>query len=70
MTTTVITRLRHANIPYQVAAYEADAHLAHLYIVKHIDAALTLDSDLIWCENVIFHFEKIRTHNLRLMKWE
>ena len=72
MTTAVIKGLRHANIPYQVAPYEADAQLAHLYMVKHIDAALTLDSDLVTygVKKVIFPCEKSRTHNFRRVKWE
>ena len=67
MTTAVIKGLRHAHIPYQVAPYEADAQLAHLYMVKHIDAALTLDSDLVTygVKKVIFPCEKSRTHNFK-----
>ena len=67
MTTAVIKGLRHANIPYQVAPYEANAQLAHLYMAKHIDAALTLDSDLAvyGVKKVIFPSEKYRTHNFK-----
>ena len=72
MTTAVIKGLRHANIPYQVAPYEADAQLAHLYITKHIDAALTLDSDLAvyGVKTIIFLSKKIELTISRLVKWE
>jgi hypothetical protein len=60
--TAVIKGLRHANIPYQVAPYEAD-----LYIVKHIDAVLTLDSDLVTygVKKLSFLSKKSRTHNFK-----
>ena len=43
----VILRLRELKIEYVVAPYEADAQLAFLSLRGHIDAVISIDSDLL-----------------------
>lgn len=43
----IILRLRERNIQYVVAPYEADAQLAFLSLRGHVDAVISVDSDLL-----------------------
>ena len=47
MAHTFILALRHLNIEYYVAPYEADAQLAFMYLSNRVDFILTEDSDLL-----------------------
>lgn len=49
--------LKHENVSYIVAPYEADAQMTFLAVSKHVEAIITEDSDLIafGCPRVSFH---------------
>ncbi|KAH0868229.1 hypothetical protein HID58_075251 [Brassica napus] len=56
----LIQVLRHENVDYVVAPYEADAQMTFLAITKQVDAIITEDSDLIpfGCPRIIFKMDK------------
>ncbi|KAH6790266.1 hypothetical protein C2S51_005272 [Perilla frutescens var. frutescens] len=56
----LIQVLKHENVSYIVAPYEADAQMTFLAISKHVEAVITEDSDLIvfGCPRIIYKMDK------------
>lgn len=56
----LIQVLKHENVSYIVAPYEADAQMTFLAVNKHVEAVITEDSDLIvfGCPRIIYKMDK------------
>ncbi|XP_057764075.1 exonuclease 1 [Salvia miltiorrhiza] len=56
----LIQVLKHENVSYIVAPYEADAQMTFLAVSKHVEAVITEDSDLIafGCPRIIYKMDK------------